>query len=37
MINRRQFLANTLKTGFGAAALTTFPASIQKALAIPAN
>ena len=37
MINRRQFLANTLKTSFGAAALSTFPASIQKALAIPAN
>lgn len=37
VINRRQFLVNTLKTSFGAAALSTFPASIQKALAIPAN
>lgn len=37
MINRRDFLVNSLKTGFGAAALASFPASIQKALAIPAN
>ena len=37
MINRRQFLGNTIKSGFGVAALTTFPSSIQKALAIPAN
>ena len=37
MIDRRKFLINSIKTGFGAAALTAFPASIQKALAIPAN
>ncbi|SPL69286.1 phosphocholine-specific phospholipase C [Acinetobacter stercoris] len=37
MISRRKFLTNTLKTGFGTAALASFPASIQKALAIPAN
>ncbi|OTG82925.1 phosphocholine-specific phospholipase C [Acinetobacter sp. ANC 4648] len=37
MISRRKFLSNTIKTGFGAAALASFPASIQKALAIPAN
>lgn len=37
MIDRRKFLVNSIKTGFGAAALTAFPASIQKALAIPAN
>ncbi|WP_394357270.1 phosphocholine-specific phospholipase C [Acinetobacter chinensis] len=37
MMDRREFLKNTFKTGFGAAALASFPASIQKALAIPAN
>ena len=36
-MNRREFLTNTLKTSFGAAALTSFPLSIKKALAIPAN
>lgn len=37
MITRRQLFANSIKTGLGAAALTAFPASIQRALAIPAN
>lgn len=37
MMNRRDFLRNTFATGAGAAALASFPASIQKALAIPAN
>lgn len=36
-ISRRDFLSNSLKTAFGTAALASFPASIQKALAIPAN
>lgn len=37
MITRRKFLNYSLNMGFGAAALATFPSSIQKALAIPAN
>ncbi|MDQ8954067.1 phospholipase C, phosphocholine-specific [Acinetobacter rudis] len=37
MITRRQLFSNSIKTGLGAAALATFPASIQRALAIPAN
>lgn len=37
MINRRQFLSNTIKLGVGTTALSAFPVSIQKALAIPAN
>ncbi|WP_111828319.1 phosphocholine-specific phospholipase C [Acinetobacter colistiniresistens] len=37
MITRRKFLNYSLNMGVGAAALTAFPSSIQKALAIPAN
>ncbi|WP_445116487.1 phosphocholine-specific phospholipase C [Acinetobacter sp. WZC-1] len=37
MITRRKFLGHSLKTGMGIAALSAFPESIQKALAIPAN
>lgn len=37
MITRRQLIINSLKTGLGATAIAAFPASIQKALAIPAN
>ncbi|MGE8532900.1 MAG: alkaline phosphatase family protein, partial [Acinetobacter guillouiae] len=36
-MNRRDFLANSTKTIFGTAALASFPASIQKALAIDAK
>ncbi|MFW1857395.1 phosphocholine-specific phospholipase C [Acinetobacter defluvii] len=36
-MNRRDFLINSSKTMFGAAALASFPASIQKALAIDAK
>ncbi len=36
-MNRRDFLINSIKTIFGAAALASFPASIQKALAINAK
>ncbi|QIO04534.1 phosphocholine-specific phospholipase C [Acinetobacter shaoyimingii] len=36
-MNRRDFLLNTTKTFFGTAALASFPASIQKALAIDAK
>ena len=36
-INRREFLSSSLKTALGTAALASFPASIQKALAISAN
>ena len=36
-MNRRDFLLNTTKTLFGTAALASFPASIQKALAIDAK
>lgn len=36
-MNRRDFLINTSKTMFGAAALASFPMSIQKALAIDAK
>lgn len=36
-MNRRDFLINSTKTMFGAAALASFPASIQKALAIDAK
>lgn len=36
-MNRREFLLNTTKTMFGTAALASFPASIQKALAIDAK
>ena len=37
MITRRQLIANSIKTGLSATAIAAFPASIQKALAIPAN
>ncbi|EPF71387.1 phosphocholine-specific phospholipase C [Acinetobacter rudis] len=37
MITRRQLFSNSIKTGLSAAALAAFPASIQRALAIPAN
>lgn len=37
MITRRQLFENSIKTGLSAAALAAFPASIQRALAIPAN
>lgn len=36
-MNRRDFLVNSTKTIFGTAALASFPASIQKALAIDAK
>lgn len=36
-ISRRDFLSSSLSTSLGAIALSTFPTSIQKALAIPAN
>lgn len=36
-MNRRDFLSNSAKTLFGSAALASFPASIQKALAIDAK
>ena len=36
-MNRRDFLVNSSKTIFGTAALASFPASIQKALAIDAK
>ena len=36
-MNRRDFLVNSSKTMFSAAALASFPASIQKALAIDAK
>ncbi|SAI65921.1 non-hemolytic phospholipase C [Bordetella ansorpii] len=37
MTSRRQFLQNTAGAGLAAAVLATFPPSIRKALAIPAN
>lgn len=37
IMNRRDFLINSGKTLFGAAALSSFPASIQKAFAIDAK
>ena len=36
-MNRRDFIINSSKTAFGAAALASFPLSIQKALAIDAK
>lgn len=36
-MNRRDFVLNTVKTLFGTAALSSFPLSIQKALAIDAK
>jgi phospholipase C len=36
-MNRRDFLLNSTKALFGTAALTSFPMSIQKALAIDAK
>lgn len=37
MTSRRQFLTHTATTGAAAAALSAFPPSIRRALAIPAN